>query len=79
LLRLRDERAANRVSVVKRMLKRSADLLAGHFVVATDHELRIRSATGARASAPDRRRLTGSGRVGDGLSPKSIPSPATRH
>src|SRR5437773_2002892 len=42
LLRLRDESAANRVAVVKSVLKRHAGDLAGNFVVATDSQVRVR-------------------------------------
>lgn len=43
LLRLRDESAANRVRVVKSVLDSYGDRLAGHFVVATENSVRVRS------------------------------------
>ena len=45
LLRLHDDRAANRVRVVERVLRQSAGLLPGRFVVATEHDLRVRPAS----------------------------------
>lgn len=42
LLRLRDESAANRVRVVKSVLDRYGDRLTGHFVVATENNVRVR-------------------------------------
>jgi predicted nuclease of predicted toxin-antitoxin system len=42
LLRLRDDSAANRVRVVKSVLDGYGDRLAGHFVVATDNNVRVR-------------------------------------
>jgi len=44
LLRLHDERPANRVRVIKIVLERYADRLAGHFTVATEGGVRIRPA-----------------------------------
>ena len=44
LLRLRDESPANRVRVMKGLLGQYADRLAGHFTVATEGSVRIRSA-----------------------------------
>ena len=45
LLRLRNESPTNRVRVVTLVLKRYADRLAGHFVVATESAVRIRPAS----------------------------------
>ncbi len=42
LLRLADESPAGRVRVVKAVLARHADKLAGQFVVATEEKVRIR-------------------------------------
>ncbi len=44
LLRLRNESSANRVRVVTSVLGKYADRLAGQFVVATESNVRIRSA-----------------------------------
>ena len=46
LLRLHDERPANRVRVVKAVLEKWADRLAGSFTVATESGVRIRPARG---------------------------------
>ena len=46
LLRLHDERPANRVRVMKAILEQHADRLAGHFTVATEGGARIRPASG---------------------------------
>ena len=43
LLRLQDESAANRVRVVEAVLAQYADRLVGHFTVATEGGVRIRS------------------------------------
>jgi predicted nuclease of predicted toxin-antitoxin system len=43
LLRLHDESAANRVRVVEAVLAQHADRLVGHFTVATEGAVRIRS------------------------------------
>ena len=43
LLRLRDESAANRVRIVKSVLDSYGGRLAGHFVVATENSVRVRS------------------------------------
>ena len=45
LLRLRDERSANRVRVLEGLLEQYADRLAGHFIVATEGRVRIRPAS----------------------------------
>lgn len=42
LLRLRDERAANKVGVVKAVLVQVADRLRDHYVVATEAGIRVR-------------------------------------
>jgi predicted nuclease of predicted toxin-antitoxin system len=42
LLRLRDERPANRVRIVATLLDQYADRMAGHFTVATEESVRIR-------------------------------------
>jgi predicted nuclease of predicted toxin-antitoxin system len=42
LLRLRDGRAANQVRVVSSVLSQHSNLLAGHFVVASETGLRVR-------------------------------------
>jgi predicted nuclease of predicted toxin-antitoxin system len=42
LLRLQDERAANRVAVLNSILERFSERLAGNFVVATEKGVRIR-------------------------------------
>ncbi len=42
LFRLSDERAANRVRVIKTVLQKYASRLANHFSVATETEIRIR-------------------------------------
>ena len=44
LLRLHNESSANRVRVVKSVLENYTDRLAGHFVVATETNVHIRSA-----------------------------------
>ena len=41
LLRLEDERAGNKIEVLKRVLKQYVDQLAEHFVVATETTVRI--------------------------------------
>lgn len=41
LMRLRDERAANKVEVLRRLLEGYADRLAGHFVVVTEKRVRF--------------------------------------
>lgn len=46
LLRLGDESPANRIRVVKAVLERHADHLVGHFAVATESGVRIRSTEG---------------------------------
>jgi len=46
LLRLHDESAANRVQVVKAVLRRYASRLEGNFTVATEGAVRIRPVTG---------------------------------
>lgn len=43
LLRLRDEGSANRVHMVRSIMDSYADQLVGHFVVATEKAVRIRS------------------------------------
>lgn len=45
LLRLHDESPANRVHVVKAVLEKHADRLAGRFTVATEDGVRIRPAS----------------------------------
>jgi hypothetical protein len=45
LLRLRNESPANRVRVVTWVLKRYADRLDGHYVVATESAVQIRPAS----------------------------------
>jgi predicted nuclease of predicted toxin-antitoxin system len=42
LLRLRDERPANRVAVVRTVVEHLAELLPGHFVVASESGVRVR-------------------------------------
>ena|SRR2546429_5454622 len=49
LLRLRDESAANRVTVVRSVLKDHAADLTGNFVVATDSKVRVRKPDGAES------------------------------
>ena len=44
LLRLHDESSSNRVRVLRAVLERYADRLAGHFTVATEGSVRIRPA-----------------------------------
>jgi predicted nuclease of predicted toxin-antitoxin system len=46
LLRLHDERPANRVRVIKAVMEQYADRLAHHFTVATEGGVRIRPARG---------------------------------
>lgn len=41
LLRLNNERAANKIRVVERLLKQYADQLVGNFVVATETAVRV--------------------------------------
>ncbi len=41
LMRLDDERAANKVKVLRRLLEAYADRLAGHFVVVTEKRVRF--------------------------------------
>lgn len=41
LLRLEDERAANKIDVLRRLLERYADRLAGNFVVVTETKVRF--------------------------------------
>lgn len=41
LMRLDDERAANKVEVLRRLLEAYADRLAGHFVVVTEKRVRF--------------------------------------
>jgi predicted nuclease of predicted toxin-antitoxin system len=41
LLRLEDERAANKISVLQRLLSTHSDNLADHFVVVTDTQIRF--------------------------------------
>jgi predicted nuclease of predicted toxin-antitoxin system len=41
LLRLEDERVANKIGVLERLLEQYADQLAGNFVVATESTVRI--------------------------------------
>ena len=41
LLRLDDERAANKIVVLRKLLEGYADRLAGHFVVVTESSVRI--------------------------------------
>ena len=41
LMRLNDERAANKVEVLRRLLKEYADRLAGNFVVVTEKRVRF--------------------------------------
>lgn len=49
LLRLDDERAANKISVLARVLRHIDDIeLAGQFVVATETTLRVSSGRGSR-------------------------------
>ena len=43
LLRLQDEGSANRVRMIKSVIDTYADQLVGHFVVATEKAVRIRS------------------------------------
>jgi hypothetical protein len=41
LLRLEDERAANKIAVLASLLESRADELAGHFVVVTENAVRV--------------------------------------
>jgi len=41
VLRLDDERAANKIEAIKRLLERHADQLRGHFVVVTETQCRF--------------------------------------
>ena len=40
-MRLDDERAANKIEVLRRLLETYADRLAGHFVVVTEKRVRF--------------------------------------
>lgn len=43
LLRLRDDSKANRIRVVSAVISQYGDRLSGHFIVATEKKVRIRS------------------------------------
>jgi len=41
LLRLEDERASNKIDILRRLIENHADRLAGHFVVVTETQVRF--------------------------------------